>query len=102
VTVDGRTRQLSIEQRVRRLEQRLSLGSVCPSLLDLERYEDGPTLRMSAVRAVLGLSPEILREMMEAGDIRAVRHGRNYKVLWRSLRHYLYRTGALPLREGER
>lgn len=96
------SKPLSIEQRVRRLEQRIALGSPMPSMLDLERYEDGPTLRMMAVKGVTGLGPEVLREMIEAGDLRGVRHGRNYKVLWRSLRHYLYRTGALPLREGER
>ncbi len=96
------TQPLTLEQRVRRLEKRIALGSPMPSLLDLDRYEDGPTLRMMAVVGVTGLGPEVLREMIDAGDLRGVRHGRNYKVLWRSLRSYLLRTGALPLKDGER
>jgi excisionase family DNA binding protein len=77
-------------------------STTAPSLLDLEQQEDGPTLGISAVSTVLGLSEPTVRELLEHGDIRSVRHGRNWKVLWRSLRVYLYRSGALPLRAEER
>lgn len=73
-----------------------------PSMLDLEREADGPTLGMGAVADVLGLSQDTVRALLEAQDIRSFRIGRNYKVLWRSLRAYLFRSGALPLRESER
>ena len=75
----------------------------CPSLLDLEREEDGPTLTMGAVALVLGLSQDMVRSMfLESKDIRSFRIGRNHKILWRSLRAYLFSSGALPLRAAER
>jgi len=73
-----------------------------PSMLDLERDPEGPTLGVGAVAAAIGLSEVTTRELLVAGDIRGFLVGRNYKVLWCSLREYLFRISALPLREAER
>lgn len=73
-----------------------------PSFVDLEDNEDGPTLSVAAVRLLLGLSRDTTRELMMAGDIRSIQIGRHYKALWRSVRDYCFRIGALPLRSSER
>jgi excisionase family DNA binding protein len=73
-----------------------------PTLLELENAKDGPTLTVGALAYTLGLSDRTVRLMVDGGDIRGVRLGRNYKVPWRSFRNYLFQTGVLPLRPAER
>lgn len=73
-----------------------------PTLGQLDRNEDGPPLTHGDVCHLLGLSRPTVREMLNGGDIRGVRIGRNWRVAWRSMRAYLRRTGMLPLRPEER
>lgn len=73
-----------------------------PRLIDFEQQEDGPTLGTTEVSEITGVCPRLVRELVEAGDIRGTRLGRSYKVPWRSLRVYLYRIGMLPMTPAER
>lgn len=71
-------------------------------LIDLERQEDGPTLKTGDVARLTGLGPFMVRQMIQAGEIRAGRIGKCYKIPWRSLRAYCFRVKLLPLRAEER
>lgn len=73
-----------------------------PTLTDFEQLDDGPLLSTLQVSALLSLDPCTVREIIEAGDVRGVRLGRNYRIVWRSVKAYLYKSGVLPLTATER
>jgi hypothetical protein len=98
---DGKLSRL--EARIARIERLLNLDSEgCPSLVDLERDHSGPTLRLAQAAYVVGLTLPKMRELVDFGDLRGSRIGRNYFVTWSALRHYLFETGVLPLPLRER
>jgi excisionase family DNA binding protein len=72
------------------------------TLADLEDNPDGALQSTSAVCDCLQLSLPTVIELIEAKDLRAVRIGRAYKVVWHSLRDYCFRIGAIPLTPSER
>lgn len=71
-------------------------------LRDFDRHDDGPLLSVLQVSALLGLAPNTVREILDSGDIRGVRLGRNYRIVWRSVKAYLLKTRVLPLPDHER
>jgi len=73
-----------------------------PTLIDLDREADGAPLTIGEVVKILGLSQNTVRDLVDANEIRSVRLGRNRKILWVSLREYLFRAKALPLTMAER
>lgn len=73
-----------------------------PTLVDLDRDADGSPLTIGQTVKILGLSQNTVRDLVDANEIRTVRFGRNRKILWVSLREYLFRAKALPLTTAER
>jgi excisionase family DNA binding protein len=68
-----------------------------PTLHDMQHKEDGPTLGTRHAVELIGISGKTVRELIKAGDIRGVYVGRCYKIPWRNLRSYLFKSGVLPL-----
>jgi hypothetical protein len=71
-----------------------------PTLAEVAARRDGPTLGTVACAAVLNMNPDDVRLLIEAGGgLRGFRIGRNWRVLWVSLRSYLLRSGLVRREE---